>query len=496
MTSSGLSPKRTGKVSSNLLRGISGFDIFYQLTYMSATASAGISRDRVFALARQLPIPPARCFSEINDLVENMRYSYPDACRMVAEGVKSEEVKTFLLRFSDALRSGEPLAAFLAREAEVQGKNYANEYERNLESLKRWNDGYTAVTVSVALIVIINMVSTMIYDLGTATMIGMVMTAAATGVTVAWVLYRSAPQEVKHGSLAKGTKEQRLSLRLFRILAPVAVIACLGLTLLGVNWGWVMIAASLFLAPIGIASLLADRKIDKKDAEVSAFFRSLGGTATSRGTTLGDALTSIEIGSFPMLEPDIRRLSLRLNAIGNPELCWRMFGIETGSRLVDQTTNVFYEATNLGGDPERAGVLCSLFSMRTAMLRANRMGIAATFSWLTVVMHTVLAALMVFLLEIINQFVRLMAEAMEPLEQGEAAMESLALDMFAFGTPRLQFLEQITVGMILMLALTNAFATIASEGSLLLKIFFYLSILLFLSGVCFLVVPSTVSLVM
>ncbi len=496
MTSSKSPQKRTGKIFSDLSRGISGFDIFYQLTYMSATSAAGISRDRVFALARQLPAPPAQCFSAINDLVANLRYSYPDACRMVGERVKSDEMKTFLLRLSDALRSGEPLAAFLAREARVQGENYSNEYERNLESLKKWNDGYTAVTVSVALIVIINMVSSMIYDLGTATMVGMVVVAAIMGLIIAWILSRSAPQETKHGPLAEGAKEQHLSLKLFRILFPMAGVTSLALALLGVNWGWTMIVASLLMAPIGVASLFADRKITKKDAEISAFFRSLGGTATSRGTTLTDALTNMKIDSFPTLEPDIKRLSLRLRAIGNPELCWRMFGIETGSKLIDQTTGVFYGAIHLGGDPERAGVLSSLFSMRTAMLRAKREGVAATFTWLLVVMHTVLAALMVFLLEIIRQFTILLEEAMAPLGQGEEAVQSPGMDMAFFGTPRIPFLETIMIGMILTLALTNAFAAVASEGSHLLKIFFYLSILLLLSGVSFLIVPSMVHLVM
>jgi len=239
---------------------ITSFDLFYQLTHMSATSAAGVSRDRVFLLARELPCPSARYFRDIHLLVDNMRYNYPDACRMIGENVSGEETKNFLLRLSDALRSGEPLAPFLAREANVQGKNYSNEYERNLESLKKWNDGYTAVIVSVALVVIINMVSTMIYNLGTATMLMMVMTAG-----VAWVISRSAPQEVKNMPLKEGSKEQRLARRLFQILAPVTVVAILSLLLLGVDAGWIMILVSPLMAPIGIVSLMAESKVDKKD---------------------------------------------------------------------------------------------------------------------------------------------------------------------------------------------------------------------------------------
>jgi flagellar protein FlaJ len=496
MTSSGSSQKRTVKASSDIPKDMSGADIFYQLTYMSATAAAGIPRNLVFTLARQLPIPTARCFSEINSLVENMRYSYPDACRMVGDRVNSEDMRTFLLRLSDALSSGEPLANFLAQEARVQGESYSNEYERNLESLKKWNDGYTAVTVSVALIVIINMVSTMIYNLGVTTMLAMVAMAAVMGFGVAWVLSRAAPQEVKNGPLAEGTKKQRLTLRLSRILLPAAVVVSLALALLGVHWGWIFIVASLVLVPVGIASLLADQEITRKDKEISAFFRSLGGTATSRSTTLSEALTSMEIDSFPILKSDIRNLSLRLSTTGNPGLCWHLFGVEAGSKLINRTTGIFYEATNLGGDPERAGVLSSLFSMKTAMLRAKREGIAATFTWLLVIMHAVLAALMVFLLEIVRQFVLMLNESMASLEHSGEAIQSMAMGMFDFGLPQVKFLGTLTTGMILVLALTNAFAIVASEGSHLSKILLYLSILLFLSGLSSLVVPPLVLLVM
>jgi len=486
--------KRIAKAFSE---GVSSFDLFHQLTYMAATAAAGVSRNRLFQLARELPNPAAQYFRQINELAENLRLNYPDACRQVGENVDSENVKNFLLRFSDSLRSGEPLASYLAREAEIQGEEYLNEYERALESLKKWNDGYVAITVSVALVVIINIVSTMIYDVGISAMMMMmmVMIAAAAGFGVAWVLSRAAPQEVKNVPLAEGSNEQRFTRKLFRILAPLTVVASLALVMLGVDEGWIMILASLLLAPIGIVSSMAENKVDKKGEQVSAFLRSVGGTATSRGTTLKEALNHIKIDSFPTLEPDIKKLMLRLNAFGKPGLCWQMFGTETGSKLIDQTTDIFFEAVNLGGDPEEAGFLSSEFAMKTARLRAKRAGVAATFVWLTVVMHGVLAALMFFLLGIMQEFSRMLDEAMAGVSQGEGATAGMTAVMFTFGSPRLEFLEKMTLGMVVLFAFTNAFAMVSSEGSHLLKISLYISILLLLSGVSFLTVPSLVSLI-
>ena len=489
MTSSRSSRKRTGK--SFFEEEISSFALFYQLTHMSATAAAGISRHRLFDLARRLPSPPARYFDEVQTLVDGMRMNYPDACRIIGGRAKSLEVKTFLLRLADSLRSGEPMAPFLAQEAAVQGNNYEGEYDRQLEGLKKWSDGYTAMMVSVALVVIINMVSTMIYNIGIPMMVGMAVAACVTGFVVAYILSRAAPQEVMSVPWKQGSEEQQRVLKLFKIFAPLALVVCLGLMVLGLDWGWNLIVTGLCLLPVGIASLKVGGTTFKKDTEVSSFLRSLGGTATSRGTTLGTALTEMELDSFPTLTPNIETLTRRLRAFVKPDICWGRFAKETGSLLISQTTGVFFSATNLGGDPETAGHLTSSFAMKTAMLRAKRRGVAATFTWLTVVMHTVMAGLMIFLVEILKQFMEMLNAAMS-FEGQEEMMQQMAGRVTAFSTPPIGLLDTMTIGMILVLTFINGFAIIANEGSHLIKMTFYLSIMMFATGVCYRIVPSMV----
>jgi archaellum biogenesis protein FlaJ (TadC family) len=266
---------------------------------------------------------------------------------------------------------------------------------------------------------------------------------------------------------------------------------------LGVDKPYIMIAAALLLFPIGFVSSRADNKTSQKDMEISSFLRSLGGTATSRGTTLKEALRSMKIDSFPALQPDISKLDLRLKAFVAPKLCWETFGYDTGSELARQAMRIFVEATALGGDPDKTGKLASMFAMRTAMLRAQRHGVAGTFTWLLIVMHGVLTALMVFLLGILEEFSLKLNAAMQAVGQGGMALDSFGLStMFSFGTPQVQFLETVTVVMVLMLAGTSAFAIVASEGSHLIKITYYLSILLLLSALAFIFVPGLVKTVM
>jgi flagellar protein FlaJ len=485
MKSSGSSRKRTVKNSSE---EISAFDLFYQLTYMSATAAAGVNRSRIFTLAATVPNPTARFFHDISELAEKMRYNYPDACRMVGQRIKAEHLRTFLLRFADALASGEPISIFLAREAEVQSNNYENEYERELESLKKWDDAFTSVAISISLIVIINMVSTMIYDVGMTMMIGMVMTAVVVGFIVAYVIQRAAPREQISVPWSKGSKAQRKSIKMLTISLPIAVMVVAILVLLKVPLAFVFFGAAAALLPVGYLANRAEGRVTKKDGEVSGFYRSIGGTATSRGTTLGQALMRIELKSFPSMVEDIQQLGLRLNASVKPFICWGIFGFETGSNLIRQSSGIFYEATNLGGDPETAGVLCSLFSSRTAMLRAKRKGVAATFSGLTMVMHAVIAALMVFILEILKKFVAMMEAALSSQTQA-ASTQTLGANLLAFSIPQVGMLENITVFLLIMLVGINAFCIVASEGAHLAKLTYYSALMFAMTGLAFLIIP-------
>ena len=487
MTSLKSSPRPTDKIFSD---EISGFDFFYQLIYMSATSAAGLSRARVFELAKKVESPSAQYFEEVSVISENLRISYPESCRLIGQRTKLEEVRTFLFRFADALKSGEPLAPFLAREAEVQAGNYENEYDRQLESLKKWNDGYVSVTISAALIVIINMVSTMIYPLGIGVMLGMAFTAVIVTFILAWVVSRAAPQEVKNITLSKGSSEQKRAHQLMKMtIIAIAVLLPLML-LLKIPVGWSMVVISLVLAPFGIAVFRIDNETSKKDDEIGSFLRSLGGAATSRGTTLGDALENMALDSFPALQNDISRLGMRLKAFVKPEVCWKLFAVESGSQLIKKTIGIFFDAIDLGGDPEKSGNLTSLFATQTARLRAKRRGVADTFSWLIIIMHFVLVALMNFMLGILDQFNLMISNSIT--EEMTAATSQMGADMMSFLAPQTEMLDEMALFLIVMLVLINSFAIVGSQGAHVSKMAFYGMFMLFLSGLSYIFVPSMV----
>lgn len=478
----------------NSFKPVSPFQMFYQLTYMAAMASAGLNRSRTFQVAAATSSPAAAYFTAVNTLVDEFRYDYPDACRIIGNQAKSENVKSFLLRLSDALRSGEPLPDFLTREAGVQGQDYQNDYERSLEGLKQWSNAFSSILMSVALIIIIQMVSGMIYSVEAQTMGGMVAGGFLMSSFGAWIIYRSAPVENMTVNAAIGSIEQRRALRLFRLLLPTAVMIAAVLQLVGIAFGWALIVVATIVLPIGIVSILSDKKVIKKDIEFSTFLRSAGGMATSSGTTVKQALTRIDLTSFPTLEPDITRLSMRLQALLAPEICWKQFGQDTGSRLISEVSDIFYGAIKMGGDPEHVGYLCSLFVSRTTGLRSKRRLAAGTFAGLASVMQAVAAGLLVFVLSIINNFAIMVKEVI-PKAPTEALSNAPKMDlgMAQFSPADLQFLSFITLAMILALVAVAATAILACTGGLKQKYFFYLSIGLFIAGLSFLVVPPMVA---
>lgn len=484
-TNASTSTPKTG--GADALKPVSDFDLFYQLIYMSAIASAGIARSRIFELASQLPRKTAAYFRKVQLLAHSLGYDYASACSMVGESVSSESMKSILLRFADALASGQPEAAFLTGESEVQGDAYEKEYERDIASLTKWTDAYAAVVVSSALIIIINLVSSLISDISVGAIAGMVSLSVITSSGGAWILSRAAPSEVKALFSAEGPETQLRTRRLVRITLILVPLVCVPLAIAGLGLGPLLVIAGLMSLPAGLASLKAEKEVSRKDREVAAFLRSLGGTAMSTGTTITEALTRLDTGSFPTLKPDLERLRWRLSASIAPELCWKRFARDTGSKLISETVSIFNDAVKLGGDADTVGYLSSQFATKTIQLRSKRSVVASTFSWLTMAMHGVLATLIVIILEVISQFTQMIQSAVTL--DSEQAIRSFGSALPGFGSVQVQLLTPATTIMVLMLALINAIAIVVTDGGHAIKTSYYLSILLILSGISFIVVP-------
>ena len=114
---------------------------------------------------------------------------------------------------------------------------------------------------------------------------------------------------------------------------------------------------------------------------------------------------------------------------------YTIFSLPAMLIIIISVSDIFYGAVKIGGDPERVGYLCSLFTAKTTQLRSKRRLTASTFSGLATVMQAVVTGLMIFVLSIVTNFASMVAQLMpkssDGLTSGPAA--SLTIGQFSAG---------------------------------------------------------------
>ncbi|UCG82868.1 MAG: archaellar assembly protein FlaJ [Dehalococcoidia bacterium] len=465
------------------------FDLFYQLSYMSSIAAAGISRSQIFEFASKLPCSSSSYFREVHFLAKQMRYDYAVACRTVGEATEAESARSLLLRLASSLGSGEKEADFLAQEAKVQAESFKNQYERGVESLRKWTEAYAALIVSAALIVMVAAISMLIYSVATSFTVSLVGVTICIAIAGSWAIYRVSPKEVRvHTSSSKCAAYSRARW-LARILVPAAISGFFITLLTGFGVGWALIIGAILIFPVGIAGVIFDRQIRKKDTDISTFLRSLGNVASAVEITVSNALERLDMRSTATLAKDVKRLHSRLVSRLKPEVCWQRFSLETGSETIYRSVKMFNDAARLGGDPEEVGERSSLLAMTLDFLRAKRNQVSSSFSLLAFAMHAALVALLVFVVQVILLF----GDVVEGIyTQGVAEAQAKALEVFSFNFAGIHILETVALPFILLLSVSTAFAVKAADGGNTYKFFGYLAITLGLSGVGLVLVPMVV----
>jgi flagellar protein FlaJ len=274
------------------------FDLFYQLSYMAAISSSGVTRDRIFEFSAQLPGRAAVFFKEIDLITRHLGYDYAEACRIEGESVDDELVRNMLLRLSGSLGSGESESDFLGREADVFGMKYGDEYERKLDNLKLWTDAYSALTISAVLVVIVGLVSTMIWSTDTVFILSLVGLTMGITIVGSWLILLMSPKEIVPLP-EPSSREQKLMRLLLVIFLPAAIVMALLLLSSGAGLGWVLLMSAMIMFPIGYVAVSDDRKVAARDRDIGAFMRSLGGVSAAIGTTVTEGISRLDFRSTP-----------------------------------------------------------------------------------------------------------------------------------------------------------------------------------------------------
>jgi flagellar protein FlaJ len=267
---------------------------------------------------------------------------------------------------------------------------------------------------------------------------------------------------------------------------PVAVVCLIVSLLAGFGLGWTFILVSILVIPVGVAGFLFDRKVSRKDQDISTFLRSLGNVASAVGITVSNALERLDLRSTANLSGDVRNLRSRLDSRLKPDACWQRFSLETGSETIYRSVKMFYDANRLGGDPEEVGNRSSVLAMTLDFLRAKRGQVSSSFIILAFALHAAIIALLVFVVQVIVLF----GEVVEGVyTEGAEEAQQTATEVFSFSFESIGLLQTLVIPCILVLSFTTAFAVRAADGGSWHKTFAYLGVTLGLSGVGLVVVP-------
>jgi archaeal flagellar protein FlaJ len=468
-------------------------DFFSLLAYLSAIATSGIARDKLVYYAARLPYIAARYFRKVDFVAKMFNHDYPQACRIVGEKTTQSDVKAFLLRLSSALSSGEDVSNFLSREAQLFGETYSNNYERRLDSLKKWGDAYVSLIMTTALVTVMSVVSMMI---GNVTIVFIISLSAITIVASflgSWFLYKTAPREIRNHKLTCRSREQELTRNLTKVLLPAGLTVIILMIALHMGLGIILIAAGAFLFPIGFVAVIDDGKISKRDFEIATFLRSLGGIMQAIGATASEAMGRLEFRSLGSMRANVDLLYSRIVNGITLNLCWDRFVGETGSEQVNRSVRIFWDGITLGGEPQKVGNEASGFANKIAFLRAQRTQIATGFTWLTIAMHTVLAALSAFIYSVFLTFSTLVDTLMPKTGESMAIPNMPSFGLFSQDSTYLSLLHFMVLTVIVILTVANALSIHFVNGGHILKMLFYLALTSAISGGVLVLVPQIVN---
>jgi len=471
-------------------------DLLNMLTYMSSIATANIKRDKIFELSSEHEGITAKSLKKIYLLTQNYGYDYARACRLASEEAHHPALKDFLIRLSNALSTGEDEEKFLRGETERMVEVYTNEYMSNVETMKKWTDGYAALLVSVVLVVAVFLISSMLFNMGDTYLTSLVAGALCCFVTLfgVYAIYRAAPYEILVHSLEIKSVEQELARKISMIILPTLGITVLILVMIGVESWIIFLVVAALLAPIGVVGMIDGKKIEKRDFDISTFLKSLGTISGTAEATLTVALDHLDMKSVGSLESNVVRLRKRLINGINPKVCWRYFAGETGSELINTSTNVFLDAGGVGGNMTKIGEIVAKSSLEIALLRSRRTLVSKGFMNLVIPLHAAMSGILMFIYRIMFSFSNSVAVMMagHEAEVGGAAgsMPSGMGGFISLGQATdVAFIAKYVTVIILVLTIANVFATKFAIGGSNYTLCFYASILFVVSAIVLFAVP-------
>ena len=355
------------------------------ITYLGTVATSNPPLDKFIKLAAEKKEygPIADEMRKISLLASSWKTGITDALRYVAMRTPSIIFADFLARFAHATATGEPLAEFLAKQQNVVMNDFELIYKRGLYGIEVMKEMYTSLITALAFVLAFIVVYPMLTRASVVSlfMLSILIFVIAEVIMITGMHLIAPKDKIKHD--INFTTEEDIVIRRGLVLSIAAsiILGILVFSLLRKYSNYTLIAA-IATTPLMYAGYLAGRyehEITRRDGNYPAFIRSYGATLSSQTGSMVQALRSIRLHNFGPLTPYIERLYRRLKLRGETENSWRLFGAETGSKLIYDFTNIFVESVVIGGHAGKIGAIINNNFIRILGLRKQRYNSMVTF---------------------------------------------------------------------------------------------------------------------
>jgi len=479
-------------------------DLLFMLTYMAAILTANASRPEIFAYtgARKEYVS-TRYIYKADILVKRWGYSYVEALVIVGRKIENEMLFSMVNRYANAINSGVPDADYLTRELDTIRSVYHSTFEQGLEMLKKWGDAYISMLFSGALVSIIIMVSIAIFAPGDVQGTLNISYLIILGISVFGIttMYKAIPGDPMTHGLAQGSPEQNMIRRMERKVVPILCAIVLLLLLLGMNYGLVLMLIGMLLFPLGVIGYIDDGNITLRDAEFPTFIRGVGAVQGGKGTTMAPAIADIDKESLKYLEPLIDGVYTKLNLGLDSDRSWQRFVNDSGSYLIYKYLNIYRDAIQIGGRPEKIGEVVSSSMLDQVLLREYRHTLSMGFVILLVPMHVMMVGIFLFLFQILATMSRAITAQMATLGESSAALtsgagasiaSSVSGSMFVFANFDEKAIGTYVVIIVTMLTIANTIAGKVVAGGDRSLTYFFASLLCASTGMIYIIAPIAI----
>jgi len=325
---------------------------------------------------------------KISVLCTKWRYPLAKTFHFIAVRTPSKILKDFLDRFSQSLDSGVEHREFIEIEQHAVMEEYKTMYETSNENILILNEIYVSLLIAIIFIMAMGIVLPFIMGAETMSMyvyLSSFLILVSEGLLLYLIKAILPADEIWHKTGEKGGMEQELTKTAIHTLfycIIAGVLLFLGRFYLPVIQRIpIQVLFMISITPlilVGIKTYKMEEEIFRMEKNFLGFLPALGSISTMKGGKTNESVYYLSKKDYGVLTKHIRNLSRRLRTRINDDEAWQWFGVDTGSNIIQRSSEMFREATFAAATPRKVAQMITENMRKIFDLRKKKLAIVNT----------------------------------------------------------------------------------------------------------------------